>query len=119
MDARPSASMAALSDGSFRNAHVTTNVSNRRRLERLIRTKLNAVGRQYEETKRAYTDAKTAALANLPTDEEGRARIVCRRYAEKRAVSLDEDARPACYDPDHPDCQGCVEDIEDGRIETW
>ncbi len=94
-------------------------MSNRRRLERLLRAKLNSVGKRYEETKRAYTDAKTAALANLPTDEEGRARIVCRRHAEKRAVSLDDDGRPACYDPEHPDCRGCVEDIREERIETW
>jgi hypothetical protein len=94
-------------------------VSNRRRLERLLRTKLNSVGRQFEEAKRAYTDAKTATLADLPTDEEGRAKIVCRRHAEKRAVSIDADGRPECYDSDHPDCQGCVEDIRNGRIETW
>lgn len=94
-------------------------MSNRRRLERLLRAKLHSVGKQYEEAKRAYTDAKTAAITDLPTDEKGRARIVCRRYAEKRAVSLDEDSRPACYDPDHLDCRGCVEDIRDARIETW
>nr|WP_220132465.1 hypothetical protein [Natronomonas sp. LN261] len=100
-------------------ALVSPRVSNRRRLERLLRTKLNAVGRRYEETKRAYTDAKTARLSNLPTDEEGRARIVCRRHAEKRAVPVDEDGRPACYDPDHPDCRGCVDDVRADRIETW
>jgi hypothetical protein len=94
-------------------------VSNRRRLERLLRTKLHAAGRQYEEAKRAYSDAKTATRADLPTDEAGHAKIVCRRYAEKRAVSLDEAARPECYDPEHRDCRGCVEDIRDGRIETW
>jgi len=94
-------------------------VSNRRRLERLLRSKLHTVGRGYEETKRAYADAKTASLANLPVDEEGRARIVCRRHAEKRAVPVDDEARPACYDADHPDCRGCVEDIRDERVETW
>ncbi|MEF8778693.1 MAG: hypothetical protein V5A36_07265 [Natronomonas sp.] len=94
-------------------------MSNRRRLERLLRTKLNSVGRQFEEAKRAYTDAKTAALADLPTDGDGQAKIVCRRHAEKRAVSIDADGRPDCYDPDHPDCRGCVEDIDNGRIETW
>lgn len=94
-------------------------MSNRRRLKRLIRTKLHSAGQQFEEAKRAYSDAKTAALAELPTDEEGRARIVCRRYAEKRAVSLDEEAKPACYDSEHQDCRGCVEDIHEGRIETW
>jgi hypothetical protein len=94
-------------------------VSNRRRLERLLRTKLNSVGRRYEETKRAYADAKTASRLDVPTDDEGRARIVCRRYAEKRAVSLDDAGRPACYDPEHPDCRGCAEDIREERIETW
>jgi hypothetical protein len=84
-----------------------------------LRTKLNSVGRQFEEAKRAYTDAKTATLADLPTDGDGRAKIVCRRHAEKRAVSIDADGRPECYDSDHPDCQGCVEDIRNGRIETW
>jgi hypothetical protein len=94
-------------------------VTNRRRLKRLLQSKLHSAGRQFEEAKRAYSDAKTAALTDLPTDEEGRAKIVCRRYAEKRAVSLDSEARPACYDPDHRDCRGCAEDIRDGRIETW
>ncbi len=94
-------------------------MSNRRRLERLLRTKLNTVGRQFEEAKRAYSDAKTATVAELPTDGSGKARIVCRRHAEKRAVAVDTEGRPECYDPDHADCRGCVEDIEDGRIETW
>ena len=94
-------------------------MSNRRRLKRLIRTKLNSAGRQYGAARRAYSDAKAAARVDLPTDEEGRARIVCRRYAEKRAISVDDQARPACYDPDHQDCRGCVEDIRDGQIETW
>lgn len=94
-------------------------MSNRRRLKRLLRTKLQSAGRQFEEARRAYSDAKTAALRDLPTDEAGRARIVCRRFAEKRAVSLDEQARPACFDPEHRDCRGCVEDIHDDRIETW
>jgi hypothetical protein len=84
-----------------------------------LRTKLNSVGRQFEEAKRAYTDAKTATLADLPTDGDGRAKIVCRRHAEKRAVSIDADGRPECYDSDHPDCRGCLEDIDNGRIETW
>ncbi len=94
-------------------------MSNRRRLERLLRTKLNSVGRQFEEAKRAYSDAKTATLAELPTDESGKARIVCRRHAEKRAVSIDAEGHPECYDPEHADCRGCVEDIDEDRIETW
>ena len=94
-------------------------MSNRRRLKRLLRTKLHSAGKQYEEAKRAYSDARTAARSGLPTDEEGRAKIVCRRHAEKRSVSLDAAGRPACYDADHRDCRGCVEDIREDRIETW
>jgi len=94
-------------------------VSNRRRLERLVRTKLNAVGRQFEEAKRAYSEAKAATLSHLPTDEAGNAKIVCRRHAEKRAVPIDSEGRPECFDPEHPDCRGCVEDIHEERIETW
>ena len=106
-------------DGSFVLALISEGVSNRRRIERLVRRKLHSVGRQFEEAKRAYADAKTATLADLPTDEAGRGKIVCRRHAEKRAVSIDTEGRPECYDPEHPDCRGCVEDIRDGQIETW
>ena len=89
------------------------------RVERFISGALRSVGKQLSEAKRAYSDSKRAALAGLPRDEDGRARIVCRRHAERRAVSLDDQGRPECFDPDHPDCQGCVEDIADESIETW
>lgn len=89
------------------------------RVERYISGALRSVGKQLSEAKRAYSDSKRTALAGLPQDEDGRARIACRRHAERRAVSLDEAARPECFDPDHPDCQGCVEDIADGSVETW
>jgi len=88
------------------------------RLRRFIEN-IRSAGEQVADAKRAYTDAKRAALADLPQDESGRARIVCRRYAEKRAVSLDNRGRPACFDPDHQDCQGCAEDVRDGVVETW
>lgn len=94
-------------------------MSDRRRIERLFRQRLRKAGRQFAEAKRAYRDAKAAALADLPQDEVGRAKIVCRRYAERRAVHLDEAARPECFDSEHPDCEGCVEDVREGRIETW
>jgi type II secretory pathway pseudopilin PulG len=94
-------------------------MSNRRRLELLLRSKFRSAGQQYEEAMRTYNTSKNAAISGLPTDEEGRVRIVCRRHAEKRSVDLDEQGRPHCFDPDHQDCQGCVEDIHDGRIETW
>ena len=89
------------------------------RIRRFVQTTIRSAGRQYEEARRAYSDAKRSALADLPLDEEGRAKIVCRRYAEKRAVSLDEQGRPACFDAEHLDCQGCAEDVRDGEIETW
>jgi hypothetical protein len=94
-------------------------MTDRDRLRRFLRTTLNSAGKQYEEARRAYSSARASALAELPTDDNGRARIVCRRHAEQRAVRLDADARPACFDTGHPDCEGCVEDIREGRIETW
>ncbi|PSP72748.1 hypothetical protein BRC86_11705 [Halobacteriales archaeon QS_3_64_16] len=94
-------------------------MSNRRRIERLLKQRVRSAGRQYAEAKRAYDEAKETALRGLPTDEDGEARIVCRRYAERRAVRIDEAGRPECYEADHPDCEGCVEDIYEQRIETW
>jgi hypothetical protein len=85
----------------------------------LVQQRLRAAGRQYADAKRAYEGAKAAALRGLPTDEEGRAKIVCRRHAERRAVGIDAAGRPACYDADHLDCQGCIEDVHENRIETW
>jgi len=85
----------------------------------LMRSTLRSAGRQIEDAKQAYTDAKRSALADLPQNDDGKARIVCRRHAERRAVRLDDEARPACFDPDHPDCQGCAEDVQDGSVETW
>jgi len=80
---------------------------------------LRNAGRQLEAARRAYDSARASALADLPTDEDGQARIVCRRHAERRAVALDAEGRPACYDPKHPDCRGCHEDIREGCIDTW
>lgn len=88
-------------------------------LGRFLRRTVRSVGRQYGAAREAYTSGKRRASGEVPTDEDDRARIVCRRHAERRAVALDAADRPACYDPDHPDCRGCVEDIRQGRIETW
>jgi hypothetical protein len=90
-----------------------------RRLARFLRHTLRNAGRQYAEAKRAYGEARRAALADLPLADDGRARIVCRRFGERRAVPLDDAARPACFDPDHQDCRGCVEDVRTGDVETW
>jgi hypothetical protein len=88
-------------------------------IERVLRQKLRSAGRQVGEAKRAYRRAKRTARADLPFDETGRARIVCRRYAEKRAVEVDPEGKPACFDPQSQDCQGCAEDIRAGEVETW
>lgn len=97
------------------------------RFERFMRERLRNLGKQYERTRQAYTEGKDDAdsasaseqAIEIPVDEAGRAKLVCRRHAEKRAVELDSAAKPACFDPDHTDCVGCVEDIRDGLIETW
>lgn len=89
------------------------------RLSRFLRTKLRDAGEQYEEARRAFRQARAEAVADLPTDENGKARIVCRRHAEQRAVEVDSEARPSCFEAGHPDCEGCVEDIREGCIETW
>jgi hypothetical protein len=87
------------------------------RLERFMRSKLRSAGRRIAESRRAFEAGRE--IADLPRDEQGRARIVCRRYVERRAVPLDDRGRPACYEADHPDCEGCVEDVREGRVETW
>ena len=89
------------------------------RIQRVLRQKLRSAGRQVGEAKRAYRHAKRAAQADLPFDDSGEARIVCRRYAERRAVELDTEYKPECFDPQSVDCQGCVEDIHEGDVETW
>lgn len=88
-------------------------------LGRTLRSKLRDAGRTLARARQAYASGKVEARGSLPTDEAGRARIVCRRYAEQRAVELDEEGRPHCFDAAHADCRGCVEDVRAGRIETW
>jgi hypothetical protein len=91
------------------------------RLEQFFRSKLRAAGRQYARTKKAYEEGQTDVDGgfDLPRDDDGRARLVCRRYAERRSVAVDDDGHPSCFDADHPDCVGCVEDIRSGVVETW
>lgn len=84
-----------------------------------LRQFLRSAGRQVEEARRAYRDARASAREALPSDDAGRAKIVCRRHAEKRSVAIDEEGRPDCYDRAHPDCRGCAADVRDGRVETW
>ncbi|SFF81391.1 hypothetical protein SAMN04488063_0394 [Halopelagius inordinatus] len=91
------------------------------RLERFIRDKFRAAGRKYARTKRAYDEGRTDADGgfDLPRDDEGRTKLVCRRYAERRSVAVDDDGRPECFEAGHPDCVGCAEDIRTGVVETW
>ncbi|ERH03254.1 MAG: hypothetical protein A07HR60_00945 [uncultured archaeon A07HR60] len=91
------------------------------KLERVIRQQLRKAGRQFEEARRAYDEESRGSRPEftLPTDGDGNARIVCRRYAERRAVQVDAAGRPECFDVDNPDCQGCAEDIRKEVVETW
>ncbi|MCL9815830.1 DUF7091 family protein [Natronocalculus amylovorans] len=95
------------------------------RIGEFLRERLRQAGRSYEEAKHAYRDGKATGESqpgpadSLPADERGRSKIVCRRHAERRAVPIDTDGKPACYDSEHPDCRGCVEDIKNGSIEVW
>jgi hypothetical protein len=92
-------------------------VSDDSRVSRFIKSTARKAGEQYGEAKRAYRSARLQY--GLPTDDAGRARIVCRRYAEKRTAKIDDRGRPACYEVGHPDCEGCAEDVREGRVETW
>ena len=90
------------------------------RFERFLRKTFRRAGRQYAEATRAYRSGRAHANTfDLPTDDAGLARLVCRRHVERRAVSVDAGGHPSCFDADHPDCQGCVEDIREGVVETW
>lgn len=85
----------------------------RRAMNRFVRGKLREAGKRYEMARRDYEDARDSTRNNEQLN------IVCRRYAEKRSVALDSNARPACYEAGHSDCEGCVEDLHSGTIETW
>lgn len=89
------------------------------RLERFLRAKLRSAGEQVAQAQNAYKRARNAAAVDLPVNDDGKARIVCRRFAERRSVGVDADGKPACFETGHPDCEGCVEDVRDGRVETW
>ena len=86
-------------------------MSEESRIERFVRTTARSAGRRYAEFSSAYRDGRRTAA------DEG-VRIVCRRHAERRRVSL-SNHRPDCFDPDHPDCRGCTEDVREGTVETW
>lgn len=88
-------------------------------LPRYVRSTFQTAGRQLGEARQAYREAKRRARTDLQVDDSGKVRIVCRKHAERTTVAIDEEGRPACFDDDHPDCRGCMEDLRDGIAETW
>ena len=91
-------------------------MNNESHIERFLHLTAHAAGQQYAESKRAYNNARTRTDSDGPYDEH--ARIVCRRHAQKRRVVLDGYV-PDCFEAGHPDCEGCLEDIRAGTVETW
>lgn len=83
------------------------------RVERIMRTAAHRAGQRVAEAQRAYTVGRALKF------DGATARIVCRRHAERRRVTLDDSSRPDCFDADHPACRGCAEDITTGCVETW
>lgn len=73
--------------------------------------------KQLGDAKDAFSNARGAAT--LPTDEEGKVRLVCRRYDERRLAPLDDLGRPTCYEAGNEECEECVEAVSDGTVETW
>jgi hypothetical protein len=88
------------------------------KLTQFLRSQAKSAGRQYEEARRAFREAREEASSGDNGDHP-MARIVCRRHAEQREVGIDQAGRPDCFEAGHPDCEGCAEDVRAGRIETW
>jgi len=82
----------------------------------LVRRAARRAGRQLEAARREYRRGRIDG--SLPTDGDDGARIVCRRYAEKRTVVV-EDGKPECYESGHPSCESCAADVAEGVVETW
>ena len=85
-------------------------------------THFRPAAKQVKRTKHASKKEKNETAsppATLPQDEENKYRVVCRRYAEKRATGIDSEGRPECFESEHPDCESCRRDITEGIIETW
>ena len=82
----------------------------------LVRNAARQAGRTIGAVSRQFAGGK--AEGALPQDDSGRVKIVCRRYVEKRAVTI-EGGAPECYEPNNSDCESCLEDVQDGTVETW
>ena len=98
------------------------------RLRRVLRQQARRAGREYARTREAYREGRADADAaervapaefGVPDDGDGNARLVCRRYVERRAVAVDGAGRPECFEAGNVDCEGCAEDVREGRVQTW
>ncbi len=96
------------------------------RFAELLQKAVRQAGRKAGEIRIAYIQGRETARDrsgadrfDLPVTEKGDAKIVCRRHAEQRAVPVDQHGSPSCFEREHVDCEGCVEDICDGHVETW
>lgn len=98
------------------------------RLRRVLRQQARKAGREYARSRQAYSEGRADADSPGPVDPaefglpdygDGAARIVCRRYVERRAVEVDSKGRPACFEADNVDCESCAEDVREGRVQTW
>lgn len=94
-------------------------MGDRSRLTRYLLRTVRKAGREYATSRQAYAEGKRTVTGELPRDDQGRVRIVCRRFAERRAVALDSERRPMCFEAEHNDCEGCLEDVRAGEVETW
>ena len=81
-----------------------------------VKRAARSTGRQLAEARHQFTAGRL--WGSLPRDDAGRAKIVCRRYAERRAVHI-EDGKPECFEAGNQDCESCAEDVRDGHVETW
>lgn len=96
------------------------------RVAEFVQKAVRHAGQKATEVKLAYIegreearDRRGADRFGLPTTENDDARIVCRRYAERRAVPVSIHGVPPCFEEGSVDCEGCVEDLQEGHIETW
>lgn len=86
-------------------------------LGKWVKKAARRAGRTVEAASEEFSVGKLQS--SLPQDEEGRAKIVCRRHTERRAVDIEGNGEPACFEAENADCESCAEDIREGHVETW
>ncbi|MFB6163205.1 MAG: hypothetical protein ABEJ86_07205 [Halococcoides sp.] len=82
-----------------------------------LRRHARRAGRRLERTRKAFREGRERSRQDRP--DADRIGLGCRRHADRRVVDLDGAGRPACFEAGHPDCEGCLDDIEAGRLDTW